>query len=266
MANISFGMAAGLVVAEYDSFAEVYSRSMARDFTRRFLPVVETLLLRELRQHSRVLDVCCGSGEMAHALTDRGFDVSGVDFSASMIALAQENAPDARFVRGDVRALGDSSEVLEWSPFDAAISTFNSFAHLANQRDLVNAFGAIRPLLLPGSPFLFDLSTERSYADRWKGSFSVIEEECVCIVQPSWYEQERLGRNAITLFHRSSAGRDLWQRIDFEIEQKCHRVEAVVACLEESGFGEVQVFDAEADLNMAGERGRAVFLCRSSDT
>jgi SAM-dependent methyltransferase len=44
-----------------------------------------------------VVDVGCGSGVWARALT-RGFDVLGIDASPSMIALARQTAPDARFI------------------------------------------------------------------------------------------------------------------------------------------------------------------------
>lgn len=44
-----------------------------------------------------IVDVGCGSGVLARALTSAGFDVFGIDASPSMIALARETAPRARF-------------------------------------------------------------------------------------------------------------------------------------------------------------------------
>lgn len=45
-----------------------------------------------------VVDVGCGSGVWARALTRASFDVLGIDASPSMIALARQTAPDARFI------------------------------------------------------------------------------------------------------------------------------------------------------------------------
>jgi len=47
-----------------------------------------------------IVDIGCGSGVLARELTRAGFDVLGVDASPSMIALARETAPAARFQTG----------------------------------------------------------------------------------------------------------------------------------------------------------------------
>ncbi len=49
-----------------------------------------------------VVDLGCGSGELAAGLLAQGFDVVGVDASAAMIALARRTAPGARFVTGSL--------------------------------------------------------------------------------------------------------------------------------------------------------------------
>jgi SAM-dependent methyltransferase len=52
-----------------------------------------------------VVDVGCGSGVLARALTNAGLDVLGIDASPSMIALARETAPLARFEVGSFDAV-----------------------------------------------------------------------------------------------------------------------------------------------------------------
>lgn len=47
-----------------------------------------------------VVDVGCGSGVLARELVRAGFGVLGIDASPSMIALARETAPNARFETG----------------------------------------------------------------------------------------------------------------------------------------------------------------------
>ncbi|AHH97825.1 hypothetical protein KALB_4463 [Kutzneria albida DSM 43870] len=56
---------------------------------------------------ARVLDVGCGSGEpTARELSERGFEVVGVDESEVMLELARQTAPRATFHRRDLRELG----------------------------------------------------------------------------------------------------------------------------------------------------------------
>jgi SAM-dependent methyltransferase len=239
--------------SEYDRFAIVYDRWMAEDFCRRALPVVESLLLNQLPPGSAILDVCCGGGQMARTLVQRGYRVTGLDCSPRMLALATENVPQAKFLLADAREF-DLPPV-----FDSAISTFNSLAHVETTEDLTRVFKCVYRALRPGSFFLFDLSMEEAYSSKWRGSFSVVEDNHACIVRPLYDPQTRIASNCVTLFE---ARLSVWQRTDFTITQKCHDEREVRAALAAAGFNEVKTFDAENDVGMTGENGRCFFLCR----
>lgn len=59
--------------------------------------------LRSNRIHAGlVTDLGCGSGILAAALTEAGYDVLGVDLSASMLAMAADRAPQASFTRASL--------------------------------------------------------------------------------------------------------------------------------------------------------------------
>jgi SAM-dependent methyltransferase len=51
------------------------------------------------------VDVCCGTGRFAAILDAAGHQVTGVDSSPEMLAVARPKAPGATFVIGDARAL-----------------------------------------------------------------------------------------------------------------------------------------------------------------
>src|SRR5437868_4390317 len=78
--------------AQYDRFASIYDRYFGT-YARRVVPALERLLLGSLPGKARILDVCCGTGQLATALTERGFIVTGIDGSREMLRLAQRNAP-----------------------------------------------------------------------------------------------------------------------------------------------------------------------------
>lgn len=81
-----------------------------------------------LRKHGvdKVVEMGCGSGVLARALTRAGFDVHGFDASPSMIALARTTAPEARFDVGrfdqvhvpPCDAIVAMGEVLNYGTFD----------------------------------------------------------------------------------------------------------------------------------------------------
>lgn len=68
---------------------------------------------------NRVLDVATGPGPVAAAAAARGADVTGLDFSAAMLAEAKRRQPSIAFREGDAEALP-----FDASSFDAVVMNF----------------------------------------------------------------------------------------------------------------------------------------------
>src|SRR5437016_13702036 len=73
--------------------------------TRRRIEAKNPLLIRDVFQPKKVLDLGCGPGALMHLLWDLGVDVEGVDFAESSKQLATPEVRD-RITVGDV---GDPS-------------------------------------------------------------------------------------------------------------------------------------------------------------
>lgn len=52
-----------------------------------------------------VLDICCGPGRHAAALSERGYDVTGIDRDRVTVEQAAERIPSGRFIELDQRDL-----------------------------------------------------------------------------------------------------------------------------------------------------------------
>ncbi len=75
----------------------------------------------------RVLDLCCGQGNVTRALVDAGCDVVGADFSKAMLKIAEKHVPGATFVEADAQELPFEDE-----EFDAVVSNLG-ICHVPNQ-------------------------------------------------------------------------------------------------------------------------------------
>lgn len=53
-----------------------------------------------------LLDICCGTGDLAEAAARDGAQVTGVDFADPMVEIARVRVPSARFEAGDAEKLG----------------------------------------------------------------------------------------------------------------------------------------------------------------
>lgn len=101
----------------FDSHAPVYEENA---FTRNTVAEVD-FLLEELAvpEGGTILDVGCGTGRHSVELAKRGYDVTGVDLSAQMLARGAENARAAGVEVVWIQA--DAADFSVGSRFDAAI-------------------------------------------------------------------------------------------------------------------------------------------------
>ncbi len=233
---------------EYDGFADVYNRHWG-GFALRVIDPLCRLGLDQLVPGDLVLDICCGTGQLAAVLTERGLEVTGVDGSEAMIALARANAPKATFVVADAR------EFRVEAPAMMAISTFDSLNHVMTLDGLQQVFAHVAAALAPGGRFVFDLNMKDGFRERWRGAF-VIDEPGEFIVAESSYDvDDASGRVKITMFAGAESS---WQRTEVVLTQRCYEEADVVAVLKASGFTGVRVIDA-ADLIAGWQSGRAFF-------
>ena len=89
----------------------------------------------------RVLDACCGTGDLALAARAEGGRVTGLDFSERMLERARHKTAEIEWVQGDLLALP-----FEAASFDACTVGFG----LRNVDDLDRALSELRRVLRPG--------------------------------------------------------------------------------------------------------------------
>ena len=130
----------------YDHFARFYEAdfgSFADD-----LPVYRGLAERT---GGPLLELMCGSGRLLVWLAAEGYEVTGVDESAQMLALARQKVAAAGVEGRATLIQGDISTVdLPGGPFGLALIPFNSFGHLLTHEEQLGALTRARRALRPG--------------------------------------------------------------------------------------------------------------------
>ena len=90
--------------SSYDSFAWMYNKHWGNTFLPVVLPILDNLVLTKISKNARILDLCCGTGQMAQQLKTLGYRVTGIDGSPEMLRYARENAPGVEFLQADARS------------------------------------------------------------------------------------------------------------------------------------------------------------------
>lgn len=240
--------------SDYDRFAWFYNRYWGPDFCRTVFEIFESILFPELRTGARILDLCCGTGQIAARLQDCGYDVTGIDGSSEMLEYARVNSPRSVFVQADARSFDTGN--LQWQCYDAVLSPFDSLNHIMSVEELREVFRRVRAALRPGGLFLFDLNLEDEEELRGS-SFDIVGVDHACIVRSSYDQLKRLKRYDLTAFRLED---NHYQRTDLTLYQQYYRTETILALLAETGFDRVRVFDARTDFGITRRDCRIYYL------
>ena len=145
-------------VDAYTRLAGVYDEVVADPCHGDLAGFLDALFAAGEEAVGSVLDVCCGTGLLAAELTARGYDVTGVDASAAMLARARRLlGPRARLIRATLPDLP-----LE-TTFDAVTCTLDGFTYLAPAA-LAPTVEATARVLRQGGWLVFDVHTDAMMA------------------------------------------------------------------------------------------------------
>lgn len=136
----------------YDSFAQLYDDLFDPDQYDQWLAYTKDHLGNDV--HS-ILDLAGGSGRLSVKLAQDGYSVVDLDFSPTMLSLADEHARQAKvavdLVESDMRDLGDLPQ------FDAVVSYADSLCYLEDFAGVKTTIGQVANHLKAGGHFLFDV-------------------------------------------------------------------------------------------------------------
>jgi demethylmenaquinone methyltransferase / 2-methoxy-6-polyprenyl-1,4-benzoquinol methylase len=125
----------------FDRIAPVYdamNHAMSAGLDRRWRRLTAEAVVAP---GDRVLDACCGTGDLALAAQAQGGKVTGLDFSEGMLERARRKSSDVEWIRGDLLGL----------PFqDAAFEAVTVGFGVRNVEDLDRALRELRRVLKPG--------------------------------------------------------------------------------------------------------------------
>ena len=140
----------------FTAIAPYYDELMARVPYDMWVDYIEQLYQRHGGTGRRVLDLATGTGAIAIRLAQRGYEVTGVDRSRSMLAQARRKSREEGL--DIVWRCRDVAKLSLAESFDLAVSLYDSLNYVTDPAALADTFRRISDALVPGGLLIFDLN------------------------------------------------------------------------------------------------------------
>lgn len=207
------------------------------------------------KKELRIFEASCGTGNITCRLYDLGHNIIASDISPEMLDIAirdaRQNGLDIVYVQQDMRQISAGKK------FDAVFSACDGPNYLDKDglQDFVNAAYHI---LKPGGKLLFDVSSYHKLSSMNDEVYYDDDDDATCI----WHNHFDFSLNKLTmdvvLFMRRG---ELFEKLTEQHVQYAHAKEDIEKALINSGFCQIDVYEAFTKEPVSSKAARLQFVC-----
>lgn len=233
----------------YDLLAPVYDSFNGDVDYVKWADFIEKIIEKEYRcgKPELVLDLGCGTGRMTLELAARGYDMTGVDYSAEMLDVARARAEELGLSSRMLWLMQDMREFELYGTVDVAVCCLDGINHLTGTNDLAKTLSLVHNYLIPDGLFIFDINGkgkfENVYGDR---SYVFEDEGNVCVWQNYYDSKKRVCDFYITMFSEDNDGK--YVRYDEVQREKMYTITSIKRALRVAGM---EFIGAYSDFNFS---------------
>lgn len=205
-----------------------------------------------------LLDLACGSGSLTVELGALGYDMTGVDLSADMLALAMEKEADGSvlWLCQDMRALDLFDTV------DAAVCTLDSINHLLTVGDIREVLKRLRLFIGPHGLFIFDVNTPYKHREELGDNDYIYElDDVVCCWRNRYFPRNGVVDMQLDLFVERDG---VYERMTDYIRERAYSRRTLEDALRKEGFEVLAVYNDMTRNEASDSDSRWVFVARNT--
>ena len=143
---------------DYGNFAYIYDKLVTDVDYNSIINFIKKTFEKNNLSPKLIVDLACGTGNIAIPLSQSGYEMIGIDSSTDMLSVAKEKAEklghDILFLNQDI------TNFELYGTVDAATCILDSINHITDKRNLLRFFKLVKNYLNIGGIFIFDINTE----------------------------------------------------------------------------------------------------------
>jgi SAM-dependent methyltransferase len=247
------------IVEPYHALASVYNKAGLADYSAKIVPHLLEMAFSLDWVGRNVLDLGCGTGEVACWLAERSYRTIAVDSAQPMLdvgtAYASEHGLGVEWTHADLRTFRPGVAI------DWALALGGTMNMLATVQDFESVIQQVYAALDTGKLFMFDMDTIRGLVEGGNFDRIVYDDGATSFVSA----QSRLSYETLT---RTTTYRVLrfnsqaWQRADETHIQRGFPMQAVIRALSRTGFNLLKTLDTELNVAEPNDRNRLILVAQ----
>lgn len=196
----------------YEHLAKVYDIGWG-SFALNYVNMINKILVAGKIDKAKILDLACGSGNLAIKLAKGGQIVKGIDISPKMIQVAKKKSEYIENVSFETE---DMTKFIADEKYDVITCTFDSINYLLRDDDVITMFAKVFTALNNTGVFIFDFNTEQQYLKHHSGMFRKKIDDIV-ILQKAIYQADK--RIAQTEFEFENGEKEMHKQRPYSLTE-----------------------------------------------
>lgn len=236
----------------FEVFAFIYDEVSDHSLYERWLD----FSLRHLEGRKNLLELACGTGELAIRFAQKGLQVTALDLSEEMLMIASQNAlneqAEIQFVEADMLDLADIGS------YQAVTCYSDSLCYLEDEKAVQMAFDQVYQVLDDDGLFLFDVHSLYQIDEVFPGfNYHYQTDEFAFLWESYTGKQPHSIEHFLTFFIENE--QENFTRKDELHLERTYPLATYQLLLENAGFSEVQIYADFVD-NPPNEKSRRWFF------
>lgn len=242
----------------YSKFSEVYDALMEDVPYEQIAKLVHNKIEKYNIKNNIILDLACGTGTLTKALTEKGYDLIGVDASADMLQKAQEKNPGVLF-------LNQPMEEFElYGTVGTIVCSLDGINYLLDDESLYETFRLCNNYLEPDGLLIFDINTEYKFKNVLSDNiFTFDNDEIFYTWENNYVEDEKFCDFYLTFFVKEGKQ---YTRFDEVHTERCYSDAEIVKALEINGFSVLEKLDDFTGNQATKTSERVMYVCKNVDS
>ena len=257
------------MVEPYSALAAVYNRAGLSAYSMDVMPnLLEMAFLQDWLGRI-ILELGCGTGEVACWLTERSYRVIAVDNAPAMLTIgstyAEQQGLDVEWTLADMRQFKPDMQL------DLALALGGTLNLLPSLQDLETVVQMVYKTLEAGKLFIFDLDTLYGLLSPGDSTALIFDDHSTALITAEHtINYEALTRSShyhlLTSVGQNVPEATLWRRSDEVHVQRCFPVGAVTRILTRAGFQVLRTMDTQLRPADPNRTARVIIMAQKPKT